>query len=162
MPINKGTTDIGAVFKGTTEIGSIYKGTTLVYENYKTLTADGVPPLTLEKCKNTNMLGYKVYGDSKQQSKNLLDIQNHPRAGIVRATVTNSGNGVKVTATAANNSCDFWLNMTNLNVGEDYTISFTTERSGTTGGGKKLTRAEYDALSATEQMNFTIDGGQII
>ena len=32
----------------------------------------------------------------------------------------------------------------------------------TSGTGKKLTRAEYDALSPTEQMNFSIDGGVII
>ena len=46
----------------------------IVYESWKTLTAEGVPPITLQKCKNTNMLGYKVYGQSKQQTytgKNL-------------------------------------------------------------------------------------------
>jgi predicted RNase H-like nuclease (RuvC/YqgF family) len=32
----------------------------------------------------------------------------------------------------------------------------------TSGTGKKLTRAEYDALSPTEQMNFSIEGGEII
>lgn len=33
---------------------------------------------------------------------------------------------------------------------------------GATGNGKKLTRAEYEALSPTDRMNFDIDGGQII
>ena len=37
-----------------------------VWEGWKTLIAQGVPPLTLNKCKNTNMLGYKVYGNSIQ------------------------------------------------------------------------------------------------
>ena len=32
----------------------------------------------------------------------------------------------------------------------------------TSGTGKKLTRAEYDALSPTEQMNFSIEGGVIV
>lgn len=38
-----------------------------VYENWKELISQGIPPLTLNKCKNINMLGYKVYGNSKQQ-----------------------------------------------------------------------------------------------
>lgn len=33
---------------------------------------------------------------------------------------------------------------------------------GATGNGKKLTRAEYDALSPDEQMNFALEDGQII
>ena len=64
--IKKGTTSIDGIYKGTTEIAEIRKGTTLLYENYKTLTSEGVPPLTLNNCKNTNMKGYKVYGNSKQ------------------------------------------------------------------------------------------------
>ena len=32
----------------------------------------------------------------------------------------------------------------------------------TSGNGKKLTRAEYDAMSPTDRMNFDIEGGQII
>ena len=33
---------------------------------------------------------------------------------------------------------------------------------GASGGGKRLTRAEYEAMSPTDRMNFDIDGGQII
>ena len=33
---------------------------------------------------------------------------------------------------------------------------------GASGNGKRLTRAEYDALSPADRMNFDIDGGQII
>lgn len=65
--IKKGTTSIAEIKKGTTAIGSVYKGYDLVFESWKTLTTQGIPPLTLNKCKNANMLGYKVYGDSKQQ-----------------------------------------------------------------------------------------------
>lgn len=32
----------------------------------------------------------------------------------------------------------------------------------TSGGGKKITQAEYDAMSPIDQMNFGIEGGQII
>lgn len=66
--IKKGTTSIDGIFKGSTEIAEIRKGTDLVYENFKTLTSEGVPPLTLSNCKNTNMLGYKIYGQSTQSS----------------------------------------------------------------------------------------------
>lgn len=65
--IKKGTTSIAEIKKGTTVIGSVYKGYDLVFESWKTLTTQGIPPLTINKCKNANMLGYKVYGDSKQQ-----------------------------------------------------------------------------------------------
>ena len=66
--VKKGTTSIDGIFKGTTEISEIRKGTDLVYENFKTLTSEGVPPLTLLNCKNTNMLGYKVYGNAIQSN----------------------------------------------------------------------------------------------
>lgn len=33
---------------------------------------------------------------------------------------------------------------------------------GASGGGKRLTRAEYEAMSPADRMNFDIDGGQII
>lgn len=67
MPIKKGSTGIGSIYKGTTAIASVYKGYDLVFESWKTLTTQGIPPLTINKCKNVNMLGYKVYGNSKQQ-----------------------------------------------------------------------------------------------
>lgn len=64
--IKKNNKTIEAVYHGSTPIEKIYKGTTLVYEAWKNLTATGVPPLTLEGCKNTNLLDYKIYGNSKQ------------------------------------------------------------------------------------------------
>jgi len=66
--IAKGTNSTEGVYNGTTEIGSIYKGTNSVYESFQELTTEGVPPITIPKCKNTNMLGYKVYGQCTQSS----------------------------------------------------------------------------------------------
>ena len=66
--IKKNSKNTGGVYNGTTEISSIYKGTTLEWEGLKTLTTEGVPPLTLQKCGNKNMLGYKVYGQCTQSS----------------------------------------------------------------------------------------------
>ena len=46
----------------------------LVWENFKELTAQGIPPITLQKCKNTNMLGYKAYGNSVQNGTPTPDV----------------------------------------------------------------------------------------
>ena len=43
----------------------------IVYEGWKTLTAQGVPPLTLVKCKGEDLINYRIYGNSVQ--KNLPD-----------------------------------------------------------------------------------------
>lgn len=71
--IKKNNQTIGAIYKGTTEIESIYKGTLLVYGSWETLTASGVPPLTLLKCKGTNLLDYKIYGATTQEGTPTLD-----------------------------------------------------------------------------------------
>lgn len=55
-----------SVYDVTQEIGKIYKGTLLVYGGWKDLIANGVPPLTLEKCKGVDLLDYKIYGNSVQ------------------------------------------------------------------------------------------------
>ena len=57
---------ISDVYDKETTIGKIYKGVVKVYESWKKLTASGVPPITLEKCKNANLIDYKIYGNSKQ------------------------------------------------------------------------------------------------
>lgn len=36
----------------------------LVYEAWKKLIASGIPPLTLNKCKEAELIDYKIYGDS--------------------------------------------------------------------------------------------------
>lgn len=61
---NNQTTD--KIYKGTTEIEKIYKGTVLVYEAWKKLVSQGIPPLTLTKCKENKLLNYQIYGNSKQ------------------------------------------------------------------------------------------------
>ena len=66
MPIYKGDIKTESAYKGDIQLARIYKGSSLVYENYQTLTAEGIPPITLTNCKNTNALGYKVYGNSEQ------------------------------------------------------------------------------------------------
>lgn len=68
--IKKNNKTIEAVYHGSTPIEKIYKGTKLVYEAWKNLTSTGVPPLTLANCKNTNLLDYRIYGNSVQV-KNL-------------------------------------------------------------------------------------------
>ena len=66
MPIYKGTLKTGAAYKGSTSLSRIYKGAYLVFEAFKTLIAEGVPPLTLLNCVAEIMLGYRVYGNSIQ------------------------------------------------------------------------------------------------
>lgn len=67
MTIYKGTLKTGVAYKGSTSLSRIYKGTYLVFEAFKTLIAEGVPPLTLLNCAAEIMLGYKIYGNSRQQ-----------------------------------------------------------------------------------------------
>lgn len=67
MPIYKGTLKTGAAYKGSTSLSRIYKGVYLVFEAFKTLISEGVPPITLLNCAAEIMLGYKIYGNSKQQ-----------------------------------------------------------------------------------------------
>ena len=64
--IKKDNQTIGAIYKGSTPIEKIYKGSVLVWEGWKKLIAQGIPPLTLTKCKENKLLNYQVYGNSKQ------------------------------------------------------------------------------------------------
>ena len=61
------------LYKGTKEIIKRYKGTLVVYEAFKKLIASGVPPITLQKCKEANLIDYKIYGNSVQKGANLFD-----------------------------------------------------------------------------------------
>ena len=38
----------------------------IIYENFRELIASGVPPITLQKCKNADLVDYKIYGESVQ------------------------------------------------------------------------------------------------
>ena len=63
--IAKGTNSTEGVYNGITEIEKVYKGTSLRYKNW--VTKQGIPPLTLNKCRNANIKDYQVFGNSKQQ-----------------------------------------------------------------------------------------------
>ena len=65
--MKKGNNTISSIFKGSKKIDKIIKGTLVVYEAFKKLIASGVPPITLEKCKNANLIDYKVYGNSEKK-----------------------------------------------------------------------------------------------
>ena len=64
--IKKNNQTIGTIYKGLTPIEKIYKGGILVWEGWKTLIAQGIPPISLQKCKENNLLDYQIYGNSKQ------------------------------------------------------------------------------------------------
>ena len=53
--------------KGTTVIGAIIKAGQIIYEAFKNLLISGIPPLTLTKCKGTDLVDYKIYGNSEQE-----------------------------------------------------------------------------------------------
>ena len=73
--IIKNNKTTSALYKGTKEIVKRYKGTLVVYEAFKKLIASGVPPITLQKCKNANLIDYKIYGNSVQDidTSNIWD-----------------------------------------------------------------------------------------
>ena len=58
---------ISSIKKENKTINKVIKGTLVVYEAFKKLIASGVPPITLEKCKNANLVDYKVYGNSEKK-----------------------------------------------------------------------------------------------
>ena len=64
--IKKNDKEIVGVYKGTTEISAVYKGLVLVYQNAKTMIAEGVPPITVLNALEKVLLGYRIYGNSKQ------------------------------------------------------------------------------------------------
>ena len=75
--IAKGTNSTEDVYNGTTEIEKVYKGTSLRYKNW--VTKQGVPPITLNKCRNANIKDYQIYGNSVQNGtptpSNPVEIQ---------------------------------------------------------------------------------------
>ena len=71
--IKKNNQTIGTIYKGDTWIGKIYKGTVLVYEAWKKLIKQGLPPLTLNKCKENKLLNYKIYGNQDPEAIILPD-----------------------------------------------------------------------------------------
>ena len=70
-----GNTTISSIFKGNTEISKIYKGTLVVYEAFKKLVANGVPPITLVNAQQSELIDYKIYGNTVQNvdTANIYD-----------------------------------------------------------------------------------------
>ena len=70
-----GNTTISSIFKGNTEISKIYKGTLVVYEAFKKFVANGVPPITLVNAQQSELIDYKIYGNTIQNvdTTNIYD-----------------------------------------------------------------------------------------
>lgn len=90
-----------ALYKGTKEIVKRYKGTLKVYEAWKELTVSGVPPITLTKCKGVDLVEYKIYGNSYQETrsgKNLLKYPYYASLPTTQAGVTWDNDNGKIIA----------------------------------------------------------------
>lgn len=64
--IIKNGKNIGAIYKGNKVIGAIYKGVKLVWEAVQKILLSGIPPLRLAKCDGTDLVNYKIDGNSVQ------------------------------------------------------------------------------------------------
>ena len=64
--MNINTRDLGFVNYNGQEMNFVNFNGVTIYEAWKKLIASGIPPLTLLKCKQSNLIDYKVYGNSKQ------------------------------------------------------------------------------------------------
>ena len=65
--------EVSSVFDEVQEIEKIMKGTLLVFESLKNLIASGVPPLTLLKSGGKDLVNYKLYGESVQETQPTPD-----------------------------------------------------------------------------------------
>lgn len=133
--MKKGTRAISSIFKGGKAIDKIIKGTLVVYESFKKLLANGVPPLTLFKCKRANLVDYKIYGESVQEGENLFDINSSEILyKAVYGTWKKTENGYIATCTNSSSPAyrmQVLIPMTNFKVGEKYTINCVTENVST-------------------------------
>lgn len=67
------TRDLGFVNYNGQEMNFVNYNGVVVYEAWKRLIESGIPPLTLLKCKQANLVDYKVYGESVQEGENLFN-----------------------------------------------------------------------------------------
>ena len=65
--------EIYSVLNAEKDIEKIMKGTLTVYEGFKNLIASGVPPLALVGSKGKNLVDYKLYGESVQETQTTPD-----------------------------------------------------------------------------------------
>ena len=81
--------------------------------------------------------GYKI--PVTVRGKNLIDIQNIKKT-LTRCTLENVNNGVKIISTDDDKAGYITMNLNGIvTKGKTYTLSFISERSGTTGGGTRVT-----------------------
>ncbi len=64
--IKNNNNSFSTVYDEITSIGKIYKGTLKVYEGWRNLISSGVPPLTLLKSGDKDLIDYKIHGNSVQ------------------------------------------------------------------------------------------------
>ena len=67
MDIN--TRDLGFVNYNGQEMNFVNFNGVTIYEAWKKLLASGIPPLTLLKCKPSDLLNYKIFGNSVSQAR---------------------------------------------------------------------------------------------
>ena len=72
--MNINTRNLGFVNFNNEEMQWVKFNGVTVYEAWKNLIASGVPPLTLLNCKGVDLVDYKIFGNSKQESENLFDV----------------------------------------------------------------------------------------
>ena len=126
------------------------------YPSYYYKDIEGTAEIGLERSAGEPFRELKVYGESVQngtpspdnpipvesvgeRTKNLLDIQNVDKT-LIRCVLENVNNGVKIIATENNKAGYISINLNDIvTVGETYSISFVSERSGSTGGGIRVT-----------------------
>lgn len=97
-----------------------------VYEAWKRLTVSGVPPITLTKCKGVDLVEYKIYGKSTQETrsgKNLFDKFKDFNYGNTnyKTSLNNKGQIVSTSNYYVKRSAGILIE--NLQPNTDYTIS---------------------------------------
>ena len=113
---------IASIYNETTVIGKIFKGTLKVYESWRNLIKNGVPPLTLEKCKGVDLIDYKLYGNSVQEgtptTEAPIEIES---VGDKSKNLLPFKNGINFTVGGINyyiKGCELYVNGTSI--GETY------------------------------------------
>ena len=85
----------------------------IIYENFRELITSGVPPIILQKCKNANLVDYKIYGDSVQQ---LLPNE-YQQVEYVESTGTQIINSGVVTYDDVGMYADFYIDEASMIMG---------------------------------------------
>jgi hypothetical protein len=155
MPIYKGTLKTGAAYKGNVSLSRIYKGAYLVFEAFKTLIAEGVPPLTLLNCVTEIMLGYRVYGNSVQGVPSgyiMLDYIQSTGTQYINTGIVPTNNFKMELDAYSNTTGSFYLAGARSSV--DDTIIFA--QSGTQNGSKvALSVNGTSAVASTDGVDWT-------